>query len=97
MVWVSAASAEIVIKMGLRRLDLGAPPEVCLPRELKRSGFRPLAVDVSHALGVGRLPDHHRDPFDRMLVVQAQMEGLTILTTDPQIARYDVPRSDPTL
>ena len=96
-IWVSAASAwEIAIKVALGRLDLGEPSEVCLPRELKRSGFRPLAVTVDHAAAVGRLPAHHRDPFDRLLVVQAQMEGLTIVTTDPKIAKYDVPRLDPT-
>jgi PIN domain nuclease of toxin-antitoxin system len=96
-VWVSAATAwEIAIKVALGRLDLGEPPDVCLPRELARSGFRPLAVRVDHALAVGRLPEHHRDPFDRLLVVQAQMEGLTIVTTDPKITKYDVATLSPT-
>jgi PIN domain nuclease of toxin-antitoxin system len=88
MVWVSAASAwEIAIKVALGRLDLGEPPDVCLPRELKRSDFRPLAVGVDHALAVGRLPPHHRDPFDRLLIVQTQMEGLTLVTADPYSVR----------
>jgi PIN domain nuclease of toxin-antitoxin system len=96
-VWVSAASAwEIAIKVGLGRLDLGEPPDVCLPRELKRSGFRALAVALEHALGVCRLPAYHRDPFDRLLVVQAQLDGLTIVTADPKIARYNVPTLNPT-
>jgi PIN domain nuclease of toxin-antitoxin system len=96
-IWVSAASAwEIAMKVALGRLDLGEPPEICLPRELKRSGFRPLAVAVDHAVGVARLPLHHRDPFDRLLVAQAQLEGLTIVTSDPRIAKYDVPTLDPT-
>jgi PIN domain nuclease of toxin-antitoxin system len=45
---------------------------------------------VEHGLQVGELPLHHRDPFDRLLVAQAQLEGLTIVTRDPRIARYDV-------
>lgn len=95
-VWVSAASAwEIAIKVALGRLDLGEPPDVCLPREAQRSGFRPLAVTLEHASAVGLLPSHHRDPFDRLLVVQAQMDGLTIVTTDLKIAKYDVPTLDP--
>lgn len=95
-VWVSAASAwEIAVKVALGRLDLGEPPEVCLPREAKRSGFRPLSVSLEHAARVGRLPPHHRDPFDRLLVAQAQLDGLTIVTTDPKIAKYDVPTLNP--
>ena len=95
VVWVSAASAwEIAIKVGLGRLNLGEPPRVCLPREARRSGFRPLTISLEHAAAVTELPAHHRDPFDRLLVVQAQAEGLTILTTDPQIVRYDVPTLD---
>ena len=95
-IWVSAATAwEITIKVALGRLDLGEPPHVCLPRELKRSGFRPLPISLDHTLAVGRLPPLHRDPFDRLLVAQAQMNGLTIVTADPKIAKYDVPTLDP--
>jgi PIN domain nuclease of toxin-antitoxin system len=90
-VWVSAATAwEISIKTALGRLDLGEPPEECLPRELARCGFRTLGVSFEHALAVLSLPPHHDDPFDRMLVVQAKSEGLTILTVDPRIAAYEV-------
>ena len=95
-VYVSAASAwEIGIKVGLGRLDLGEPPDVCLPREAKRSGFQPLPITLEHAVAVATLPPHHGDPFDRLLVVQAQREGLTIVTGDPKIARYDVSTWDP--
>ena len=96
LVFVSAASAwEIAIKVGLGRLDLGEAPAACLPREAKRSGFRPLAISLEHAAAVAQLPPHHRDPFDRLLVAQAQLEGLTILTNDPAIARYDVATLSP--
>ena len=94
-VWISAATAwEIAIKAGLGRLDLGEPPEVCLPRELARSGFLPLPVTFEHALAVRSLPLHHADPFDRMLVAQALSEGLAIMTTDAAISEYNVPTID---
>ena len=50
-----------------------------------------LEIETSHLEALGHLPMHHRDPFDRMLVVQARLGGLTLLTRDPDIARYDVP------
>lgn len=85
---VSAASAwEIAIKSRLGKVS--APGD--LEQQLADNGFLPLAVEVRHALGVRDLPDHHRDPFDRLLVAQAQIEGLTLVTVDPTIARYDVP------
>jgi PIN domain nuclease of toxin-antitoxin system len=94
-VWISAATAwEIAIKVGLGRLDLGEPPETCLPRELQRSGFRPLPVTVPHALAVHTLPHIHADPFDRMLIVQAVLEGLTLVSSDAVMAQYDVSRID---
>jgi PIN domain nuclease of toxin-antitoxin system len=53
-------------------------------------GFRELPVTHVHAIAAGRLPPHHRDPFDRMLVAQAVVEGLTLVSRDASIARYDV-------
>jgi PIN domain nuclease of toxin-antitoxin system len=86
-VWVSAASAwEIAIKRALGKLD--APAD--LVTALDESGFRPLPIVVLHAAVAGALPRHHDDPFDRMLVAQAQIEGLTIVTSDRQIPRYGV-------
>jgi PIN domain nuclease of toxin-antitoxin system len=90
-VLISAVCAwEIAIKVGLGRLDLGEPPEICLPREIQRNGFRPLSVEISHGCAVRSLPDHHRDPFDRLLVAQALREGLTLVTADPLLYRYPV-------
>jgi prevent-host-death family protein len=54
------------------------------------SGFRELPITFHHAIAAGRLPLIHRDPFDRMLVAQAQCEGLTLASRDPHIQRYDV-------
>ena len=53
-----------------------------------------MAVSIEHALAVGGLPPHHRDPFDRTLVAQAQVEGLTLVTADPRILQYDVTTID---
>jgi PIN domain nuclease of toxin-antitoxin system len=94
-IWVSAVSAwEIAIKFALGRLDLPEPPEVCVPREIERQHFTPLPVSVEHALAVAGLPAHHADPFDRLLIVQAQLEDLTIVTADSAFARYDVHTRD---
>ncbi len=95
-VWVSAATAwEIAIKTALGRLEMGEPPEICLPREMERSAFSELPVSVAHALAVRALPPHHQDPFDRLLIVQAQIEQLSLVTADPLVTRYDVPTVDP--
>lgn len=86
-VLVSAASAwEISIKRVLGKLR--APDDLREQIELAR--FDPLAITFEHAEAVGELPAHHGDPFDRMLVAQALFEGLTIVTHDEQIGRYDV-------
>ena len=88
---LSAASAwEIGIKHGLGRLELPVPPEKLIPDLMLRSGVEPLPITHAHALRAGALPPHHRDPFDRVLVAQAQIEGLPILTSDVQIRLYDV-------
>jgi PIN domain nuclease of toxin-antitoxin system len=61
-----------------------------LAEQVRDMGFRELPVTHAHALAAGRLPFHHRDPFDRMLVAQAVAEGLTLVTRDASIALYDV-------
>lgn len=94
-VWLSAASVwEMSIKAQLGKLKL--PRNVDIVVELVASGFRPLAIDVSHAMAAGALARHHRDPFDRMLIAQAQIEGLTIVTSDEAIARYGARTLDAT-
>lgn len=87
----SAASGwEIAIKTGLGRLSLPDDAERFITEQLARNSFLVLPIQLSHALRVMALPDHHRDPFDRLLVAQAQVENLPILSSDPQIVRYDV-------
>lgn len=86
-VLVSVASFwEISIKAALGKL--GTPED--LPRRVEELGFESLAIAVEHAWAVRRLPHHHRDPFDRLLIAQAQVEGLPILTADPAFDAYDV-------
>ena len=88
IVWVSAATAwEIVIKKALGKLD--APDN--LGEVLRECHFAPLPITIAHALAVLSLPMHHRDPFDRMLVAQARTEGMTVITRDPEILKYEVP------
>ena len=86
-VFVSAASAlEMSIKSAQGRLDI--PDD--LEAELTTHRFQPLPITVVHALVAGRLPRHHGDPFDRMLIAQAKSEGLTLMTADRTFKRYDV-------
>ncbi len=88
---VSAVSAlEIAIKWKLGRLKLPLPPGEFLRTRLARSRIAALPVSVEHAAHVASLPLLHNDPFDRLLVAQAQLEGLILITRDEWIPRYDV-------
>ena len=88
-VFLSAASAwEIAIKHGLGRLPLPEPPDRFVPAEREAHGIAPLPIDEESALHLARLPALHRDPFDRMLVSQAIVHGLTIVTPDPLVTQY---------
>ena len=86
-VYVSAVTGwEIAIKKSLGRLRTTRS----VSDAVSESGFEELPVHLAHAQAVEALPWHHRDPFDRMLVAQAQHEGLTVVTRDRLLARYDV-------
>lgn len=88
---LSAVSAlEIAIKWAGGKLDLPQPPEKLIASSLEMLPMKSLPVYQQHALRVGELPPHHRDPFDRLLIAQAQIERLPIMTADPLIAQYDV-------
>lgn len=91
-VYVSAVTAwEIAIKHALGKLSLPAAPTEYVPQRMSMLGHLPLPIEQRHALHVGDLPLHHRDPFDRMLVAQAQIEGMHLVTADRLVAAYDVP------
>ena len=86
-VYVSSATAwEIALKRAAGKLD--APKD--LATWIGRTAFRSLAIEIEHAVASADLPNYHRDPFDRLLVAQAQLERLTLVTSDPKIAKYDV-------
>lgn len=87
----SAASIwEIAIKSSRRRDDVSIDPDL-LYRALLERDFKEVAITGDHALQIATLPHIHGDPFDRLLVAQAMVEGLTLLTTDGQLARYPGP------
>jgi PIN domain nuclease of toxin-antitoxin system len=86
---VSAVTAwEIAIKHALGRLKF---PIDRFDDVMQRMGFEALPILPAHAIAAGGLPRHHDDPFDRMLIAQARIEGLTLVSVDAAVARYDVP------
>ncbi len=78
---------EIAIKRAIGKLQ--AP--IDLQADVARAGFQLLALTVDHIVATEQLPLHHRDPFDRMLIAQAQLEGCTLVTRDPQFPPYNLP------
>ena len=78
---------EIAIKQDLGKL----PGPGDLPERVRDIGFRHLPITADHAILAGRLPQHHRDPFDRMLIAQAKATGMVLATRDSHIQKYDVP------
>jgi PIN domain nuclease of toxin-antitoxin system len=88
LVFVSAATAwEIAIKKSAGKLTL---PQGNFLEELRIHRFTPLAITAEHALAVENLPSYHKDPFDRLLIAQAQLEKLVFVTGDARIRQYDV-------
>lgn len=86
--WISAATVwEIAIKHGLGRGDMPISGQAALDY-FQESGYRFLAIEPEHAAAVEELPAHHADPFDRILVAQALVEPMRLLTHDPIVARY---------
>lgn len=86
----AVSSWEIAIKYSLGKLPLPEPPQTYIPTRMRRDAVDALPITHVHTLHVATLPHHHGDPFDRLLIAQAQLEGIPIVTADPQIARYDV-------
>ena len=88
--WSAASSWEVSIKFALGRLPLPETPEQFLPVELGKNRIESLPIFDAHAIQAGQLPRHHADPFDRMLVAQAQLEVLGIISNDEQLGLYQV-------
>jgi PIN domain nuclease of toxin-antitoxin system len=86
-VYVSPATIwEVTIKQAIGKITEPAD----LPEQIRDSGFRELPITFAHGIAAGRLPLIHRDPFDRMLIAQAKLEDLTLVTRDADIKRYDI-------
>ena len=83
---------EIAIKVGLGKLDLGEPSRSFLPREIARNNFELLPISLNHATMVEELPHHHHDPFDRLLIAQAMVEGVSLVSADGVFDMYGVSR-----
>jgi PIN domain nuclease of toxin-antitoxin system len=91
-IFLSSVTAwEIGIKSASGKLRLPEPATSYVPRRMAEQGLRPLQISHQHALEVFRLPIHHRDPFDRLLIVQARLERLTLIAADHDMQKYDVP------
>lgn len=88
--WSASSSWEIAIKYNLGRLPLPERPEVFIPQELKKNRIDSIPVKDIHAFYAGALPRYHKDPFDRMLIAQAQTESLVLLSNDSIFSQYDV-------
>jgi PIN domain nuclease of toxin-antitoxin system len=82
---------EILIKVQSGKLNLPRPAGRYVIRKLAENGIETLPISLDHLLALERLPMHHRDPFDRILIAQSLEDNLPIVTSDPLFARYDVP------
>ena len=89
--FVSAASLwEIAIKLSLEKLKLPKPFDEVFPHQLQVNGFELLPISYAHLNQLVLFPFHHRDPFDRLLLAQAVVDEMTIITRDPEFAKYPV-------
>ena len=90
-VFLSAVTSwEVAIKAASGKLHLPEPPDLYVPRRMASQGLRPLAVSHEHALTVFALPVYDRDPFDRLLIAQAKVEGMTLISAEKIFDRYPV-------
>ena len=84
----TASIWEICTKYAYGNLPLKLPPDVLVPQQMQLQNILSLALSAEHALHAHKLPLHHRDPFDRMILAQALIENLPIMTADPQFRHY---------
>lgn len=83
---------EIAIKVSIGKLTLSAPFDEIFPDQLEKNGIDLLKITSAHASAITTLPFHHRDPFDRLLIAQAMIEQMEIVSVDPAFDRYSVTR-----
>jgi PIN domain nuclease of toxin-antitoxin system len=90
VVFSAVSAVEIAVKFSIGKLRLPEPPEAFVGSRMTSLALIPLPIQINHALRVGLLPLLHRDPFDRLLVAQSQIERMPLMTADEAIAAYDV-------
>ena len=88
--WSAASSWEIAIKYANGKLPLPDEPEVFIESELSTNRISSLSITDAHSFMAGKLPVHHRDPFDRMLIAQSNFENMPLITSDQIISKYEV-------
>ena len=86
----SVSAWEIAIKQGLGKLTLPGPAASYVPDRLQKTQLSVLPIQLSHALAVSSLPQHHNDPFDRLLIAQASVERVPVITADRKFSDYDI-------
>jgi len=90
---LSAASLwEMAIKLSLGKLSLAQPFEVLIPQQMRLNGIKLLGIEIEHTAAVSKLPFHHRDPFDRLLIAQAMVEQIPIVSADTAFDTYSTKR-----
>lgn len=83
---------EIAIKISLGKLELGQPYDTFIPQQLAVNGIGILNLSLEHTSAIARLPFHHRDPFDRLIAVQAKIEKMPLVSADPIFDTYEIER-----
>jgi PIN domain nuclease of toxin-antitoxin system len=90
LLWSAVSTAELAVKVAIGKLTLPASVDAFVRRHARKLALQPLPLEDAHAAALERLPLHHRDPFDRLLVAQALVEEVPLLSADPALRRYDV-------
>lgn len=83
---------EMAIKLSIGKLNLAHPFEILIPQQMELNGVKPINIEISHLIIVSSLPFHHRDPFDRLLIAQAIVENISIISADSSFDAYTVQR-----
>ncbi len=87
-----ASLLEMAIKLSIGKLSLGQPFETLVPEQMQLNGVELLRIEIAHVVAVAKLPFHHRDPFDRLLIAQATVEQIPIVSGDPAFDLYRIKR-----
>jgi PIN domain nuclease of toxin-antitoxin system len=90
LLWSVASSWELANKVGLGKLRVPGPLRSYMPQKLQEQSLQTLHIEHAHAFEVAELPSHHRDPFDRILIAQARVERLPLISVDEQFTAYDI-------